>query len=189
MTENETLTVPGADELPAAVRNGLPSAGHRRLDALVGVYDVEKFTYFLGGTPDNPIFSRLRCDIRWLDETGGRFLNVEDSGLLLGQPYFRRGTLGYATMDDRYEWITIDNVTTAEMQFKGLPGSGSADEIWMSGEFTDPGVLNPDSLGKRVGIRTLIKLEAPGRHVIEMHFTPPNEPERLADRMICTRRD
>lgn len=183
MTVDDTT----AGTLPPALRNGLTGAGHRRLDPLIGTFEVDKYTYFLGGTPEHPIRSTLRCDIRWLEETGGRALLMEDSGLLLGSPYFRRGTLSYATMDDRYEWVTIDNVTTAQMQFKGAPGTGDAAEIWMSGEFTDPGVLGDSYIGKHIAIRTLIRLDTPDRHTIEMHFTPPGEPERLADRMICDR--
>jgi len=183
MSLDETLS-----EIPIAVRNGLPTELHRRLDTLVGRYDVDKYTYFLGGTPENPIRSTLECDIRWLDETGGRVLSVEDSGLLVGAPYFRRGLLSYASMDDRYEWVTIDNVTSAQMQFKGTPGTGSDDEIWMSGSFTDPGVLGDEYIGKSIGIRTLIRIDSPDQHVIEMHFTPPGEPERLADHMTCTRK-
>jgi hypothetical protein len=186
--DHATLDDAALQDLPPAIRNGIPGKGHRRLDQLVGEYDVEKFTYFLGGTPDNPIHSQLTCHIRWLTETGGRFMTVEDSGLLLGQPYFRRGTLGYATMNDRYEWVTIDNVTSAQMQFKGAPGSGGDDDIWMSGQFTDPGVLGDDYIGKHIAIRTRIHFAEPGKHIIEMHFAAPGEAEFLADRMICTRR-
>lgn len=188
MSLDETLADSAVDDLPIAIRNGLPAAGHRRLDSLVGTYDVDKYTYFLGGTPENPIRSNLECNIRWLDETGGRVMVVEDSGLLLGSPYFRRGLLSFATMDDRYEWVTIDNVTTAQMQFKGEPGSAAQDEIWMSGEFTDPGVLGDDYVGKSVKVRTLIRIDSPDRHVIEMHFTAPGEAEFLADHMTCTRK-
>lgn len=35
---------------------------------------------------------------------------------------------------------------------------------------------------------TLIRLESPNRTVMELYFTPPGEPERLADRVVFTRR-
>jgi hypothetical protein len=57
----------------------------------------------------------------------------------------------------------------------------------MSGEFTDQGVLGEAIAGKTVGMRTVIRIEADDRHVIELYFTPPGDQERLMDRSVYSR--
>ena len=44
-------------------------------------------------------------------------------------------------------------------------------DIVMSGEFTDQGVLGDAYAGKNVGQRTVIRIESPDRHVIDIYFT------------------
>jgi hypothetical protein len=49
------------------------------------------------------------------------------------------------------------------MTYKGAKGSGCATDIDVAGEFTDPGVLGKQFVGKTIPMRTLIKLESPDR--------------------------
>src|SRR6266705_42219 len=42
---------------PAMVRNGRPGEMHKRLNALVGEWSVDKATYIAGGTADSPIIA------------------------------------------------------------------------------------------------------------------------------------
>lgn len=163
---------------------------HQRLDALVGAWDVEKKLFIVGGTPEKPIVSSGMVARReWIPEAGHRHLRDVTQGTLGGNPYYRLGILSYSTMDKRYEWNTVDAVNTMMMTYKGAKNSATANgDIVMTGEFTDPGVFGDAYVGKTVGQRTVIKIEAPDRHVIELYFTPPGEPERLVDRSIYTRR-
>jgi len=110
-------------------------------------------------------------------------------GTFGGNPYYRLGILSYSTMDQRYEWNTVDALNSNMMTYKGAKGSARADgDIVMTGEFTDQGVLGDSYAGKTVGQRTVIKIESPNRHVFDVYFTPPGEKERLAAHAIYIRR-
>jgi hypothetical protein len=100
---------------------------------------------------------------------------------------WRKGWLGYSTMDERYEWVTIDPVNTTMMYFAGASKSGRQIPITMSGIFTDQGVAGEETVGKRVGMRTVIKIESDDRNVFELYFTRPGQREALATRAIYTR--
>lgn len=108
-------------------------------------------------------------------------------GTMGDSPYWRKGWLGYSNMDRRHEWITIDAVNSSMMYYAGKPGSTSASPIIMTGVFTDQGVAGEASVGKSVDMRTVIKIESPDRHVIELYFTRPGKQEILAQRAIYTR--
>ncbi len=156
---------------------------HKRLDALVGAWDVEKTLYIAGGTAEKPIVSSGMVSRReWIAETGNRYLRDVTQGTLAGNPYYRLGILSYSTMDKRYEWNMVDAFNTMMMTYKGAKDSASVNgEIVMTGEFTDAGVFGDASVGKTIGQRTVINIESPDRHVLELYFTPPDEQERLVD--------
>jgi Protein of unknown function (DUF1579) len=174
---------------PAMVQNGQPGEMHKRMDALIGQWDVEKKLYIAGGTPEKPLVSRdLTCNREWIAETGNRHLRDITQGTVAGSPYYRLGILSFSTMDRRYEWNTVDGLNANMMTYKGLKNSATiSGDIAMSGEFTDQGVLGDSSVGKNIAQRTVIKIESPDRHVFELYFTPPGEKERLVDRTVYTR--
>jgi hypothetical protein len=108
-------------------------------------------------------------------------------GTAVGSRYWRKGWLGYSTMDRRYEWVTIDAINSTMMSYASAKGSGTNMPISMSGVFTDQGVAGEDSVGKTVAMRTVISIENSDRHVIELYFTPPGKREMLATRMVYKR--
>jgi len=178
------------EEPPPMVTNGLPGAMHKRLEALIGEWNVENTIYIAGGTPEKPLVSNdLICRRSWIAETGNRFIKDVTEGTMAGNPYYRLGTLGYSTMDKRYEWNTVDALNSMMMTYKGAKETPPANgEIVMTGEFTDQGVLGDKYIGKTIKQRTVIKIESADRHVFELSFTPPGEKERLVDRKVYTRR-
>jgi Protein of unknown function (DUF1579) len=189
--QSTSPTVDGAQaQQPAMVRNGQPGAMHRRLDALVGEWDVVMTFYIAGGTSAKPLVANgMTCRREWIAETGNKHLRDVTTGTVGGNRYYRLGILSYSTMDKSYEWNTVDALNTMMMTYKGAPGSaGATDNIVMSGEFTDQGVLGDDYAGKRIGQRTVIKIESPDRQVFELYLTPPGERERLASRAEYARR-
>jgi hypothetical protein len=175
---------------PAMVRNGQRGEMHRRLDALVGDWNVEMTFYIAGGTPQKPLVAKgLTCRREWIAETGDKHMRDVTQGMYGGNPYYRLGILSYSTMDRRYEWNTVDALNANMMTYKGAIGSATvAGDIVMSGEFTDQGVLGDAYAGKNVGQRTVIRIESPDRHVFDLYLTPPGEKERLASRAIYIRR-
>src|SRR5215470_9496907 len=179
-----------AQQPPAMVRNGQPGLMHRRLDALVGDWNVDMTFYIAGGIEAKPLFAPgLTCRREWITETGNRHMRDITQGTFGGNPYYRLGILSYSTMDQRYEWNTVDALNSNMMTYKRAKGSArAAGDIVMTGEFTDQGVLGDSYAGKTVGQRTVIKIESSNRHVFDVYFTPPGEKERLAAHTIYIRR-
>ena len=133
-----------------------------------------------------PIVSEdVRTRREWVG--GGRFIEDTTEGTLLGAPMWRRGWLGYSSMDRRYEWVTIDSVNTTMMTYVGASGSGQQSPISMDGVFTDQGVAGEETVGKRVGMRTVMRVDSDDRHVFELYFTRPGQREVLAVRSLYTR--
>ena len=178
-----------AQQQPAMVRNGQRGEMHKRLDALVGDWDVEMTFYIAGGTPEKPLIAKgLACRREWITETGDKHMRDVTQGTFGENTYYRLGILSYSTMDRRYEWNTVDALNANMMTYKGAKNSATAaGDIVMSGEFTDQGVLGDAYAGKNVGQRTVIRIESRDRHVIDLYFTPPGERERLVSRALYTR--
>ncbi|WP_159837670.1 DUF1579 family protein [Nocardia sp. CY41] len=170
------------------VRPEQRDAGHRRLDQLVGEWQGDKSTFVAGGTAENPTKREIVSRWEWIAETGNNFLREEAEDIHGSSAYYRLGLLGFGPTDNRYEWTTVDSVTPMTMSYKGAKGSGGDVDIVMAGEFTDPGVLGPQFVGKNIPMRTLIRLESADRVVMEIYFAPPGEAERIADRVVLTRK-
>jgi hypothetical protein len=179
---------PSRSEMPKWLSRGLPGQGHAVLAPLVGTWRVQMSFYgTLGRKPDQPplVTNDLVSRRQWV--AGGRYIEDTMEGTLDGKPVWRKGWLGYSTMDERYEWVTIDPVNTTMMYFVGASKSGRQIPITMSGVFTDQGVAGEETVGKQVGMRTVIKIENDDRNVFELYFTRPGQQEVLATRAIYTR--
>jgi hypothetical protein len=177
-----------AAAVPAFVRRGMPGAGHAALASLVGTWRVRYEVYgTLGRSGDEPpiVSDDIRTRREWVG--GGRFLEDTTEGTLMGAPYWRRGWLGYNNMERRFEWVTIDAVNSALMTYAAAPQSPPSFPITMTGVFTDQGVTGEESVGKRVGMKTVIQVVDHERHRIDLYFTRPGKKETLAVRALYTR--
>jgi hypothetical protein len=175
-------------DVPGWIRRGLPEGGHEALQPLVGRWRVRYEVYGTLGRRDDepPIVSEdVTTRREWIGE--GRFIEDTTEGTLMGAALWRRGWLGYSNMDRRYEWITIDSVNPTMMIYLGAPGSGPQQPITMQGAFTDQGVAGEETVGKRVGIRTVIRVDNSDRHVFEVYFKRPGDKEVLALRSVYVR--
>ncbi|MFC4910034.1 DUF1579 family protein [Actinomadura gamaensis] len=174
---------------PAAPAGNLdPGPNHRRLDPLVGTWKAVKTNYLLGGN-GKPVVSRdITVRTRWIAKTGGRFLEERTEGTLAGKHYFRLGILGFSNIDRRYEWTTFDSVTPTAMTYRGPRVSGTPSVLSIPGAFTDPGLLGPRYYGKTIPMRTVITIPRNGHPTFDLYFTPPQQKERLVDRVVYTRK-
>lgn len=171
---------------PAFVQRGLPGAGHRLLEPLVGTWKVEKTSYIAGAAPEKPVSSADIISRRqWLAD--GRFVRDETEGRIGGNKYWRLGLLGYSTMDRCYEWVTVDALNANMMIYRGDRGTGERLPIVMTGVFTDQGLISERTAGRPIQQRTVIRIESHDRHVIELYLRAPGEAEFLADRAVYTR--
>ncbi|RWE54173.1 MAG: DUF1579 domain-containing protein [Mesorhizobium sp.] len=177
-----------AQDMPDWFKRGLPGPGHAALEPLVGLWRVHfEIHGSLGRSPnDAPLVSDdVFCRREWV--AGGRYIEDTTEGTIEGGPYWRRGWLGYSNMDRRYEWVTIDATNSTMMTYVGERGSGNQRPIDMKGEFTDQGVAGEAAVGKRVPMRTEIRIDDNDHHTIDLYFTPPGKSEVLATRAVYTR--
>jgi hypothetical protein len=185
--DRQPQTTPAALAMPQFAQRGLPGPAHKALQPLIGSWQVEKTLYIAGATPQKPITTKeMTCHREWVAD--GRFVRDETEGQINGNPYWRLGLLGYSVMDERYEWITIDRTNSMMMIYQGKPRSGYEQPITLTGVFTDQGLISESTTGKRIGQRTVIRIENIDRHVLELYFKVPGQPEFLADRSIYTRK-
>ena len=183
----QQISPPMQQKIPAWVRRGIPGAGQATLAPLIGSWSVEMSIYgTMGRSPDlPPIVSRdIRTTRVWVAD--GQYVEDTTEGTVEGQPYWRRGWLGYSNLDQRYEWVTIAP-RVPMMIYLGKPGSATQMPIEVTGVFTDQGVVNERTVGKPVRQRTVIRIENNDRHVFELYFTPPGGKEQLAFRAVYTR--
>ena len=175
------------EDVPAWVQRGVPGEGHSALAPLVGTWRTHLSVHgALGRSPDLPpiVSDDIRTVREWVAD--GQYIEDRTEGTLNGQPYWRRGWLGYSNLEQRYEWVTIAP-RVPMMFYLGRQGSGKQMPIEMTGVFTDQGVVSEKTVGKPVGQRTTISIESNDRHTFELYFTPPGGPEQLAIRMVFTR--
>jgi Protein of unknown function (DUF1579) len=181
-------TAPAAQQaVPDWARRGIPGAGHAALAPLVGSWRVEMGIYgTMGRSPDLPpiVSNDIRTTRIWVAD--GQYIEETTEGTVEGQPYWRRGWLGYSNLDRRYEWVTIAP-RVPMMIYLGKPGSGEQMPIEVTGVFTDQGVVSERTVGKPVVQRTVFRIESNDRHVSELYFTPPGGKEQLALRIVYTR--
>jgi Protein of unknown function (DUF1579) len=181
-------TAPAAQQaVPDWARRGIPGAGHAALAPLVGSWRVEMGIYgTMGRSADLPpiVSNDIRTTRIWVAD--GQYIEETTEGTVEGQPYWRRGWLGYSNLDRRYEWVTIAP-RVPMMIYLGKPGSGEQMPIEVTGVFTDQGVVSERTVGKPVVQRTVFRIESNDRHVSELYFTPPGGKEQLALRIVYTR--
>ena len=174
--------------MPGWIRRGLPGSGHEALQPLVGRWRVRYEVYgTLGRRGDEPpiVSEDVTTRREWIGER--RFIEDTTEGTLMGAPIWRRGWLGYSNIDQRYEWVTIDAGNPTMMIYLGAPRSGPQQPIDMNGAFTDLGVAGEETVGKRVGLRTVIRIDNNDRHVFELYFKRPGDKEVLALRSVYVR--
>ena len=175
-----------ADSPPPFVTRGLPAEGHKAMAPLAGVWKVSMTVYAAMGTPEKPVTSTdLVTRREWI--AGGRFLRDVTEGTIGGAPYWRMGTLGYSNIDGRYEWVTQDALNANMMIYRGAAKAGPQFPASLSGTFTDQGILGERYAGKTIRQRTVIKIDGPDHHTIDLYFTPPGGTERLVDHKDYTR--
>ena len=171
---------------PPFVTRGTPGPGQAAMKPLVGNWRVKMSLFAALGTPEKPVVSTdVRAHRAFV--AGGRFLADETKGTFGGQPYYRRGTLGYSNMDKRYEWVTQDGLNSMMMIYQGALNSGPHFPATLYGNFTDQGLLGEQYVGRTIRQRTVINILDNDHHRMEIYFTPPGDKERLIDRKDFTR--
>jgi hypothetical protein len=74
------------------------------------------------------------------------------------------------------------------MLYRSVPLDRPASVLVLSGTFTDQGLLGEALAGKAIPMRTIIRINDPDRHEIELRFdVPGGQQDLLIDRTTYTR--
>jgi uncharacterized protein DUF1579 len=181
-----TAAPPKPKDIPPFAQRGLPGTFQAALDPLQGKWKVEKKIFIAIGTKEHPaVSSGMTCTRRWI--AGQRHLEDVTTGTLGGGAYYRLGVLGFSNIDRQYEWATFDALNSNMMIYHSVPMDAPSHKIVLTGTFTDQGLLGESSVGKSVPMRTNLEILGPDRHIIDLTFMPPGEPEILIDHSTYTR--
>lgn len=173
--------------VPPFVQRGLPGDFHAALKPLEGRWRAAKQIFIALGTAERPATSdQITTTRSWIG--GGRHLLDITQGMIGGASYYRMGVLSFSNIDHRYEFATFDGMNANSMLYKSAPLDRPGKVIMLSGTFTDQGLLGEAFAGKTIPMRTIIRIDGPDRHEIELRFDAPGgQQDILIDRTIYTR--
>jgi hypothetical protein len=175
-----------SNDVPPFVRRGLPGPFQAALKPLEGEWRVDKQIFIAIGTRERPATGvGVTCHRRWFG--GGRHLEDITEGTIGGSPYYRLGVLGFSNVDRRYELATFDALNANMMVYVSDPLDQPSSKTTLSGTFRDQGLLGEAYAGKSIPMRTTIEILGPDRHIVDLTFLPPGEPEVLIDHSVYVR--
>jgi hypothetical protein len=137
---------------------GAPGAGHKALDALGGNWKAEVKCFM---NPDGPAnVSHGTSKTSWI--LGGRFLEEEFHGEMMGKPFTGRGLLGFDNSKQKFKSVWVDDVNTAIITTEGKGENGNK-VIMLEGKVDCAGTGQKDITMKQV-----FRILSPDKHVLEM---------------------
>jgi hypothetical protein len=134
---------------------------HQRLARMAGEWDMTTKAWMAPGEP--PQVTKGTVTNTML--LGGRVLQSQHKGEMMGQPFEGLGLTGYDNVTGRYWTIWIDNMSTGLFQ---APGSfdPAANTYTYTGEMADP--MKPASMVK---VRAVTRVTGPDSYVFEWYDT------------------
>jgi len=111
-----------------------PGAQHKMLEESVGTWDAEVKMWMKGPTGE-PMVSKGTSESKMV--LGGRYLQQDFTGEMMGQPFVGTGFTGYDNFKKKYVSFWIDNMSTGMSTMDGVPDkSGKSVTMW--GKMDDP---------------------------------------------------
>jgi hypothetical protein len=155
----------------------MPTDAHKKLDDLVGTWDLEVKTW-MNGPAGTPTITKGSSTYAWV--LGGRFLRQDMKGEMMGMPLEGIGYTGYDNYNKKYLEFWIDNSSTAMFTASGFVDQsgkvftfyGTMDE-WMTGENGKPVKYVARILSKDKNVFEIHDLAIGGADtkVVEMTYT------------------
>jgi hypothetical protein len=137
-----------------------PGAEHKALEALAGEWNTTA-RFWMAGSDSEPMESKGTCKRRWL--LGGRFLQDEYDGDMMGMKFQGLGITGYDKMKKKYINVWMDSMGTAIMMTEGTADSDNK-------VFTYTGKMDEPMTGERdKPVKFVTRIISPDKHVFEMY--------------------
>src|SRR5215208_885836 len=149
-----------------------PGPAHKKLEPLVGEWEVESRFWFAG--PDAPATeTKGTSKCQWI--LGGRFLQEEFTGELMGKPFRGLGTTGYDNFKKKYVGTWIDNMGTAIMYSEGT-ADAEGKTFTLLAKMDDPMTGAKDKQ-----IKSVVRILSPDKHNFEMHDLSLGPKSKMAE--------
>ncbi len=155
---------------------GTPGAPHKRLANLAGSWTTKTTAWFEPDKP--PVESRGSCRQKMI--LGGRFLQQEYTGKVMGDAFTGINLIGFDNHTKKYVSIWIDSMSTGIYFFEGT-ASPNGKTITQISCYDDParGPMSWRSVSRIVDINTM---------KYEMYIKPKGGKEEKMMEMTLTRR-
>jgi len=154
-----------------------PNEVHKALNDYSGKWDME-ITMWTGPGQKPEIMKISSVNQMTI---GGRFLEMDQLGDMMGMPYEAKTTLGFNTANQKMELTTINNMGTGTLYLSGL-WDNKTETANLSGSLVNP-------VDKKViTVRQLINLSDPNMILIENYDKSGNEKERKSIQYLFTRK-
>ncbi len=154
----------------------IPGPPHIQLTSLKGSWATKTKEWMDPNKP--PMESMGSCEMKTL--LGGRFLQQECSGSMMGQPYSGIAINGYDNIGKKYVSTWMDSMATGIFVMEGT-ASADGKTITLMGEHESP-------TGGTMTHRALWKIVDSNNQVFEMYGTHPGSPEMKMMEMTYTRK-
>jgi uncharacterized protein DUF1579 len=137
---------PSPAEIVKAMDNAMdPGEGQKKLQPLVGTFDVRIFTWVDPSKP--PIESRAVAIHTWV--LGHRYVQTMLSGFVMGEPFNAIGYAGYDNLQKKYVACYMDSGSTGmEWYTGGMDPDGKSAKL--TGSIYDAITLKPTKIEMRV---------------------------------------
>ncbi|HMK38374.1 MAG TPA: DUF1579 domain-containing protein [Bacteroidota bacterium] len=145
--EKKKSKMPSEEEMMKRWEEAMtPGEAHKKLEAFVGSWDVEAKVW-MKGPKGEPSVSRGSAEYKMA--LGGRYLQQEFAGDMMGQPMSGVGYTGYDNFKKKYVSFWIDNMGTAMSTMEGtMDKEGKALTMW--GKMDEPATGEKDKKVKYV---------------------------------------
>lgn len=137
-----------------------PGDSHKNFEQFVGTWDVEAKVW-INGPKGEPSVSKGSAEYKLA--LGGRFLQQEFSGEMMGQPMTGVGYTGYDNFKKKYVSFWIDNMSTAMSTMEGSMDAGGK-TLTMWGKMDEP---STGEKGKKV--KYVTRVVDKDKHVFESY--------------------
>jgi hypothetical protein len=112
-------------QMEAWMKASTPGDAHKKLDHMVGTWDVTVKSWMQPGAP--PMESTGTAENSWV--LGNRWVQEKFTGSFMGMPFMGIGYTGYDNIKKQYVGTWMDNMSTAVMVSMGKGGSGNTYEF------------------------------------------------------------
>lgn len=109
------------EQMASAQKISMPNENHQVLNALAGEWNQTTSMWMAPGAA--PEVASGSMTAQWI--LGGRFLQQEFKGEMMGQPFEGFGLLGYDNVKKEYTSVWVDNISTGIMTSTGQYDAGT----------------------------------------------------------------